>query len=313
MAYAMAVAIWVLACWIPSTHAAEIPREPVAVEAYLLARESREPGVRPGAERTVQWASGRPERTPLALVYLHGYSATRQEVSPLSEDLAAELGANLYLTRLSGHGRDGEAMREATAAALQADAREALAIGKAIGDRVVLVSTSTGGTLSTWLAAREPEPALAALVMISPNFAARSRSLYALDWPVVGPLLLAWFGEEYRTWDPWNAEQARWWTWSYPYAALPELVRLMKEVEAIDKAQITVPALMIYSPGDQVVDPASIESAFAAWGARGKRLVPFEGSGDPSQHVLAGRVLSPESTPTVAGLVREYLASLGLN
>lgn len=302
-----------LVCGAPAMGASPFPLAPTDVASYLRERESREPGVRPGAERTVQWAGGSPSRTPLALVYLHGYSATRQEVSPLTEDLAAALGANLYLTRLSGHGRDGEAMREATAEALRADAREALAIGKAIGERVVLVSTSTGGTLSTWLAAREPEPALAALVMISPNFAARSRSLYVLDWPVLGPLLLAWFGDDYRTWQPWNEGQARWWTWSYPYAALPELVRLMKEVETIDKTQITVPALMIYSPQDQVVDPASIESAYAAWGASGKRLVPFEGSADPSQHVLAGHVLSPGSTTTVAALVRDYLGSLGIN
>ena len=311
MARAMALLLLLFA--MPGAAGAGMPREPQAVEPWLQARESREPGVRPGTERTVRWASGSPARTALALVYLHGYSATRQEVSPLTEQLADTLGANLYLTRLSGHGRDGEAMREATAEALREDALEALAIGKAIGDRVVLVSTSTGGTLSTWLAAADPDPALAALVMISPNFAARDRALYVLDWPVVGPLLIAWFGDDYRSWQPWNDAQARYWTWSYPYAALPELVRLMREVEDIDKARITVPALMIYSPQDQVVDPAAIESAYAAWGAKDKQLVRYEKAGDPSQHVLAGDVLSPTSTAEIGRIVREYLRRLGLS
>ncbi len=175
MARAMAMLLLLFA--MHGAAATGMPREPQAVEPWLLTRDAREPGVRPGTERQVRWASGQAARTPLALVYLHGYSATRQEVSPLTEELAAALGANLYLTRLSGHGRDGEAMREATAEALREDAREALAIGKAIGDRVVLVSTSTGGTLSTWLAAGNPDPSLAALVLISPNFAARSRAL----------------------------------------------------------------------------------------------------------------------------------------
>ncbi|MFM7783260.1 MAG: alpha/beta hydrolase [Gammaproteobacteria bacterium] len=304
--------VLMLVCAAGGAGAAGFPQTPEAVEAWSAAREAREAGVRPDTRSAVQWAAGSPSRTPLALVYLHGYSATRQEVSPLTEELARALGANLYLTRLRGHGRDGEAMREATAEALREDAEEALAIGKLIGDRVVLVSTSTGGTLSTWLAAEHPDPALAALVMISPNFAARDRALYVLDWPVVGPLLLAWFGNDYRTWTPWNEAQARYWTWSYPYAVLPELVRLMREVERIDKARITVPALMIYSPKDKVVDTQAIETVYAQWGAGAKRLVPFEGSGDPSQHVLAGNALSPGSTATVEGLVRDFLGSIGI-
>ena len=51
-------------------------------------------------------------QTELALVYLHGFSASRQETAPLSEDLARQLGANLFVTRLSGHGRSPQAMGE---------------------------------------------------------------------------------------------------------------------------------------------------------------------------------------------------------
>jgi esterase/lipase len=286
------------------------PSAPDEVEAYLAARERREPGITPGAERAVRWAGGMPARTPLALVYLHGYSATRQEVFPLAERVAASLGANLLLTRLTGHGRDGAAMLEGSVAAWQQDALEALAIGRVIGGRVVLLSTSTGGTLSTWLASRQADETLAALVMISPNFAARDRTLYLLDWPLLGPALLGYFGDDYRSWMPLNARQARYWTWSYPYRALPELVRLMKGVEAIDKSTIRVPTLMIYSPRDQVIDPAAVVRAFADWGGERKRLVAFDHSSDPSQHVLAGDILSPGSTDELARLISDYLSRL---
>ncbi len=218
------------------------------------ARERREPGITPGTERAVAWAGGVPARTPLALVYLHGYSATRQEVFPLAERLAAQLGANLFHTRLTGHGRDGAAMLEGSVAAWQEDTLEALGIGRVIGERVVLLSTSTGGTLSTWLASRTQDEALAALVMISPNFAARERTMYLLDWPLLGPALLGYLGDDYRSWQPYNERQARYWTWSYPYRALPELVRLMKEVERIDKSAIRVPTLddlLAARPGDR--------------------------------------------------------------
>jgi len=290
--------------------AAGFPRGPDEVAPYLAARESREPGIRPGTGRTVTWARGRPARTPLALVYLHGYSATRQEVAPLPDRVGAALGANVFYTRLTGHGRDGAAMLGGSAEAWEQDALEALAIGRVIGERVVLISTSTGGTLSTWLASREPDGALAALVMISPNFAPRDRTLYLLDWPLLGPLLLGYLGDDYRTWQPHNALQARYWTWSYPYRALPELVRLMRQVEAIDKSAIRVPALMIYSPADQVIDPAAVEDAFAAWGGAPKQLVAFTAAEDPAQHVLAGDVLSPGSTAELVRLVSAFLAAL---
>jgi esterase/lipase len=293
-----------------TAHGGTFPGAPGEVEAYLAARERHEPGITPGAERAVRWAGGVPDRTRLALVYLHGYSATRQEVFPLAERVAASLGANLFHPRLTGHGRDGAAMLEGSVAAWQQDALEALAIGRVIGERVVLLSTSTGGTLSTWLASRQADATLAALVMISPNFAPRDRTLYLLDWPLLGPALLAWLGDDYRSWQPHNARHARYWTWSYPYQAMPELVRLMKEVERIDKSAIRVPTLMIYSPLDQVIDPAAVAAAYAEWGGERKRLVVFERSSDPSQHVLAGDILSPGSTDEMARLISDYVSGL---
>lgn len=284
-----------------------LPVTPGEVDGYLVQRERREPGIRPGTERTMRWANGRPERTPLAFVYLHGYSATRQEVAPLADRVASAFGANLFYTRLSGHGRDGDAMLGATAAALREDALEALAIGGVIGERVVLLSTSTGSTLSTWLASRAHDDAIAALVMISPNFAPRDRMLYAFDWPLVGPLLTFSLRDAYRTWQPYNREQALYWTWRYPYAALAELARLMNEVEKIDKSAIRTPTLMIYSPRDQVVDPEAIVQVFAHWGGTHKRLLAFEGATDPAQHVLAGDVLSPGSTGEMTRLIDAYL------
>lgn len=303
-----AIVCLLLVCF--AAHGGTFPGAPAEVEAYLAARERLEPGITPGAERAVRWAGGEPARTPLALVYLHGYSATRQEVFPLAERVAAALGANLFHTRLTGHGRDGAAMLEGFVAAWQQDTLEALAIGSAIGERVVLMSTSTGGTLSTWAASRARDDSLAALVMISPNFAPRDRTLYLLDWPLLGPALLGYLGEDYRSWEPHNARQARYWTWSYPYRALPELVRLVKQVAAIDKSAIGVPTLMIYSPADRVIDPAAVAEAFAEWGGERKRLVVFERSADPSQHVLAGDILSPGSTDELARLIIDYLSGL---
>ena len=83
----------------------ELPESPAELPDHLAQTEGRFDDITPGAEKTVVWANPeRREQTPLALVYLHGYSATRQETAPLCDEVAKRLGANLYYTRLTGHG-----------------------------------------------------------------------------------------------------------------------------------------------------------------------------------------------------------------
>ena len=55
---------------------------------------------------------------------------------PLPDKVAAALGANLFYTRLTGHGQDGAAMAEGSVNAWINDYAEAMAIGRAIGGKV---------------------------------------------------------------------------------------------------------------------------------------------------------------------------------
>ena len=41
----------------------------------------------------------------MAVVYIHGFSASPQENEPAVSDIATSLGANLFKARLSGHGK----------------------------------------------------------------------------------------------------------------------------------------------------------------------------------------------------------------
>ncbi|CAN0582233.1 unnamed protein product, partial [Ectocarpus sp. 12 AP-2014] len=161
------------------------PREPVAlradfeprrfgegVQVYFESVESAFDDITPGVEKRVVWADGFYERrTPVSVVYIHGFTATSEEIRPVPDRVAGALGANLFFTRLAGHGRPGDALRDVTAVDWVADTAEALAAGRAVGDKVVIIATSTGGTLAA-LAALEPEmfKDVAALILVSPNF-----------------------------------------------------------------------------------------------------------------------------------------------
>ena len=87
-------------------------------------------------------------KTPYSVVYLHGFSATRQETAPLAECVADSLGANLFETRLAGHGREREPLADVRAEDWLHDAAEALAIAARLGERVIVIGTSTGATLA---------------------------------------------------------------------------------------------------------------------------------------------------------------------
>ncbi|TIW73919.1 MAG: alpha/beta hydrolase, partial [Mesorhizobium sp.] len=154
-------------------------------QAYLAREEAAVPNIRDGLEKEIIWANPMVHaKTPLAIVYIHGFSASKGEVRPLPDDVADELDANLFYTRLTGHGQDGAAMAEGIVNAWINDYEEALAIGRAIGDRVIVIATSTGGSMAAW-AATEPRASdgVAAIAFISPNFGVKASGAELLTKP----------------------------------------------------------------------------------------------------------------------------------
>jgi hypothetical protein len=107
------------------------------VDAYLEAREAQVLNIRDNSEKRVIWAGAVEVKTPVAVVYMHGFSASSQEIRPVPDDVAAALGANLIYTRFQGHGRDNDAMSESTVKGWMADTVEALAIARRVGGKGV--------------------------------------------------------------------------------------------------------------------------------------------------------------------------------
>ena len=96
------------------------PREPVTgpltftqdrlgedLDLYLAAEEGEYDDIIPGTQKRIVWAGEAGARTTFSIVYIHGFSATSEEIRPVPDNVAEALGANLYYTRLAGHGRGG--------------------------------------------------------------------------------------------------------------------------------------------------------------------------------------------------------------
>lgn len=281
------------------------------VDAYLAAEEQAFPDITPGVQKRVIWAGAVGTRTPLAVVYIHGFSATSEEIRPVPDRVAQALGANLFYTRLTGHGRTSEAMAGATAGDWIEDMAEAMAIGRRLGDRVVVISTSTGATLAA-IAATDPilSQDMAGVVMISPNFRIRATAARILDMPLArywGPLLAG----KTRSFNASNEAHAKYWTTSYPTLALFPMAALIREARTQDYAAATMPALFVYAQADQVIDPAAVVPVRDAWGGPVTEDLRVMGPGDdPSSHVIAGDILSPGQTVSVVDTITAWARGL---
>lgn len=282
------------------------------LDDYLSEQESAVTGITPNTEKTIKWHQGIGEKTEYVIVYLHGYSATRQETAPLSSLLAQQLNANAYFTRLTGHGLDDERMIEGNLKAWKKDTLEAYEIAKRLGDKVILVSVSTGSTLSTWLVNHlkdDSDSPIVAQIMISPNFESRDMNLYILDWPLGIGMQVAKLvtGNDRHEWEPHNAAQDTYWSNHYYISGLRPLAQLMKQVKTIDKSKLLTPSLFIYSSKDTVVSTKGITDTYKAYGSKKKQIITYDESHDPSNHVLAGDILSPHSTQDLLEFILEFL------
>lgn len=263
-------------------------------------------GVVPGAEKRIRWQGEPGVRTPLAIVNLHGFSASRQELAPLPEIVADALGANLYETRLAGHGRQREGLVDVQAEDWVVDAREALAIGEAIGERTIIIGNSTGATLALSMLGDDSMRNVSAIVLASPNIAPADPAAQWITRPG-GPLLLRLLAGDSRSWEPMNDQQAIYWTTSYPSVVTIEVMRLADRAKAQLTTPVTHDILMLMSPADQIVSVPAAREAFESMDSPRKQLIEFDQSEDPKQHILAGDIISPGTTETVAQMVIDFL------
>ncbi|SFD54686.1 alpha/beta hydrolase [Roseivivax sediminis] len=281
------------------------------LDAYFAAQEARFDDIVPGTEKRVIWAGEPGAATEWSVIYVHGFSASSEEARPLPDRVAEGLGANLFFTRLAGHGRGGAAMAEPRLADWMRDMAEAMAIGRRIGRRVLVIGTSTGGTLAT-IAAADPQMSegLAGLALLSPNYRVKSPAARVLTWPGArywGPLIA---GRE-RGFTPVNEAQARYWTERYPIVATLPMAASVAVARGLDHGAIRVPALFVYAEGDRVVDAATTARVAQAWGGPAETEIVTPGpQDDPFAHVLAGDILSPGLTDPVAARILGWAEAL---
>lgn len=289
----------------------ELPIEWQQLPSWLKQQESAWDVV-PGGEKHIHFANpDHPEKTDYVLLYIHGFSATRQELAPIPEQLEQALGANSYSTRLTGHGVGSEGLGKATAGDWLKDTAEAWQIATQLGHKVIVLSCSTGGTLATWLAEQpSAQEHLAALVLVSPNFKIRMWAARMFTWPW-SRYWLRFVAGEFRETEAPNEFVERFWTTRYPTRVLHELQSLVQAIQKSPIEQVRTPTLFIYSDYDQVVDSRYTDKVYQGWGAERER-VKVEALVGHSNHVVAGDLLAPENTAKTLQAILDFLQRQGI-
>lgn len=222
------------------TELPQIPETATAVETYVESREQRH-DIKPENGARIVWADPATKaKTPVAVVYLHGFSASPREGFPAHVSFAEKFGCNLYLARLSDHGIDTvPAMAHLTVDRLWNSAVEAYAIGKQLGDEVILMGTSTGGTLALKLASVYPE--IKGIINFAPNIEINDPAAFLLNKPWGLQIARLVFNGDTRT-VPSDATYRKYWYDTYRLEATVELQQLLSTA-AVEEVfeQITCP------------------------------------------------------------------------
>ena len=282
----------------------EIPIDPVALERYIETME-RKHILKKDNEARVIWADSAKKKTAYAIVYLHGFSASQKEGDPIHRQLAKDFGFNLFLARLSDHGVDTtEALQLYTADRSWNSAKEALAIGNAIGEKVILVSTSTGGTLALKLAADFPDR-VHALINLSPNIAINNPAAFLLNDPWGLHIARMVMGGKYRNTGA-DEEKSKYWNGKYRLESIVELQELL-ECTMTDETfrKVTQPSrTLYYYKNETEQDPEVMVSAMLEMhkklatpdSLKVEKAMPNAGA-----HVIGGSLVSKD----VDGVYRE--------
>jgi pimeloyl-ACP methyl ester carboxylesterase len=198
------------------------------LEQEIIQSEQKQ-AIKPNNEARIIWANDSlKQKTEYSVVYLHGFSASQQEGAPIHTEFAKRYGCNLYLARLYGHGLNtAEPLLDLKPENYLESANQAIAIGKQLGEKVIIMSTSTGGTQAMFIASEHPE--IAALILYSPNIKLYDPSAFILTKPWGLQLARMVMGSKYRERED-NDSIKKYWYSKYRLEGVISMQSLLEEI-----------------------------------------------------------------------------------
>jgi pimeloyl-ACP methyl ester carboxylesterase len=281
-----------------------VPADAVSLERYIAKHEGLHK-LKPDNQARIIWLNdSAKQKTTYSVVYIHGFSASQEEGDPVHYEFAKKFGCNLFLHRLEDHGVDTtEPLLTLTADRMWESAKEAYMVGRQLGEKVILMATSTGASLALKLAGEYPN--IAALILLSPNIAINDSKAWLLNnhW---GLQIARMVKGKYNRSDDTTALHGQYWNNKYRMEAAVQLQEFLEtSMKESTFQKVKQPTLVLYyykdeEHQDDVVKVSAIKRMYMQLGTPGdqKRAVAIPGAGD---HVLGSYITSKD----IAGVQKE--------
>jgi len=243
-------------------------------------------------------------RTPRVVVLLHGFTDSPRQFAALADSLYAQ-GDNVLVPRLPHHaerGKDASELARLTAAELCRTGDAAVDIAAGLGDSVIVVGLSVGGTVAAWTAEHRAEVRRA--VVIAPPFeVAHVPSM--LERPLVN------FGSHVpnvshrATADTARPDRDP----GFATHGLAQVLRLGLAVrrDADRFSPATAEVLFLVNANDHTVKTAPVIDLARAWNRRGTAVTVYE---FPDSLGLPHNIVDPINRPVKSGAVYPVLEAL---
>ena len=257
--------------------------------------------VAPGGASILLTHGGRRAR---AVVLLHGLTDSPRQFAALAESLYAR-GDNVYVPRLPHHAQRGKNVGELsrlTAEELCLVGDQAVDIATGLGDSVIVLGLSAGGTLAAWVGEHRPE--VRRVVMVAPAFEL-THIPSMLEWPLV-KLVSRLPNFTYRA-TPDSARPDR--EPGFATHGVAQVLRLGRAVrrDADRLAPRTTEMLFLVNPRDRTTKTAPVLDLARAWNSRGAPVSVYEFSDSLG---LPHNVVDPVQHPHDATAVYAVLEAL---
>jgi len=280
------------------------------IEDYV---EKNDEGItlKPDNESRIIWANDTvKERTAYSLLYLHGFSASWYEGYPANVEFASYFGCNAYFPRLASHGLETEdQLIDMTPDRLWESAKKALMVARTIGRKVIIMSTSTGGTLALKLASDFPEY-VDGLILYSPNIQINEKGAFLLSKPWGLQIGRKVNGGNYRVVnEDFESKYCKYWNCKYRMEAVVFLQQLVDETMSNQTYKnVSDPVFLAYyykdeTQQDDVVKVSAMLKMFDHLGTlpESKVKVAFPEAGN---HVVANELLSKSYKEVIAETIK---------
>ncbi len=292
-----------------SVHTANFPSQTSEINDFVLTKDNGL-AVKDKNHSILNWRNGIGNKTEYALIYLHGFSASPEEGAPVHRQIAEKYGMNFYAPRLAHHGlKEDEALLNFSSKDFIEDAYEAIKIGELLGEKVIVMSCSTGGTASLYCCAHS-DVNVHAQIMYSPNISLFDSKSWLLSSPWGLQMARLVKGGKYHSWEVPNGAE-KYWHGKYRLESLVDLQSGLENLmtsETFHKVSEKTMVSYYYKDEnnqDDVVSVEAIKQMISELGTQKEDVheVIFT---DVDAHALQSKFFS-KNIPTVISETEKYL------